>query len=410
MAFVFQNTLSGSNFPAASDEFGLFLTPMQGADGSTSPPNGAVKNSLGIWAPLSGAGGAAPGYMASVIEGTIGTSPSNWLNQLNLIPGTGVPGSTDSGQPAFNGNTAIISYADNAAFPNGCAFACVRSNAGVWSIQQQLIPGDGAPQQNFGAACGVFGNLAVVVSSIGHGPALYAYARTGNVWAQIQQFQPTVGPNVVLGMGAMTGNQLFITATDQVALTSAVYVYTFIGGVYVLTQTLTQGGASDFFGMSVSCDGNTLVIGGSLTTTGKAFVYTQSGGLWTLQQTLVGSDSAASDQFGAGVAVNGTLMIVGAYHATVGIVAAAGAAYVFQFANGTWTQTQKITAQVPTTATYFGWAVAAFAGSPSWVAIAAPAIGSATIEGSVSFYVGPAIAPLSDPFVTLTFKGEKVYT
>jgi hypothetical protein len=208
----------------------------------------------------------------------------------------------------------------------------------------------------------------------------------------------------------MTGNQLFITATDQIALTSAVYVFTFISGAYVLTQTLTQGGVGDFFGISVSCDSVTLVIGGGLTTTGKAFVYNQSGGIWTLLTTLVGSDSVSGDAFGNGVAVNGTLMMVGAYNATIGIVAAAGAGYVFQFAAGTWTQTQKITAAVPTTGTYFGWAVAAFAGSPSWVAIAAPAIGSATVEGSVSFFVGPAIAPVSDPFVTLTFKGEKVYT
>jgi hypothetical protein len=75
-----------------------------------------------------------------------------------------------------------------------------------------------------------------------------------------------------------------------------------------------------------------------------------------------------------------------------------------------WTQTEILTATVPAYLIYFGWATAVFAGSPSWIAIGAPAYGNTGAEGAVYFFSGPNIAPLEDPtIVTLTFKGQKVY-
>jgi hypothetical protein len=182
-----------------------------------------------------------------------------------------------------------------------------------------------------------------------------------------------------------------------------------VGGQYQFTQKLVGASANDFFGVNVSCDGNTLVIGGGFSTTGKAYVYTKAGSAWAILQTLVGSDSLSGDRFGEGVAVSGTLMAVGAPIATVGGHAIAGAAYVFQLIAGVWTQTQKLTAPVPAANTYFGLSAGAIAGSPSWIAVGAPAIANAAVEGAAYFFYGPAIAPVADPFVTLTFKGQKVY-
>jgi hypothetical protein len=287
----------------------------------------------------------------------------------------------------------------------------VRSTNGAWSIQQRLIPGDGAPQGGYGGSTCVFGNIAVVGSTVSAAPAIYAFARSGSTWVQTQQFQPAdIGASDGLTVAAMTGKQLFLSAINQNANQGAVYVYTLIGGVFLQTQKLV-GAAGDFFGISVSCDGNTLVIGAPGNGVGKAYIYTTAGGgIWTLLTTVTSSDGAGGDLFGNGVAVNGTLMCIGARDATVGIVTFAGAAYIFQFAAGAWTQTQKLVSTVPTTLTYFGWATSVFAGNPSWVAVGQPAVGNAGVEGATFFFKGPAIAPLVDPFVTLTMKGEKVYT
>lgn len=412
--FTFENSLSGKNFPSQSDQFGLFLTSILGPDGSSANGN-PVLNSLGILAPLAGGGGAAPGYIDIAVETKQGGGPSGWFSQLDLIPGTGVIGTATAGQPGFNANTCVFGYGNDTTYPNGSAWACVRSNAGAWSIQQQLIPGDGAPQGGYGGTCAVFGNIAVVSSAVGSGAAIYAFRRSGNSWVQFQQFQPAgIGGSDGLAIAAMTGTQLFLSAINQATNTGAVYVFSLIGGIFVQVQKLTGAAQQDFFGISVSSDGLTLVIGGGLSTTGKAYVYTQPGanvGPWSLLTTLVGSDSVNGDSFGYGVAVSGTLLVAGARNATVSAASLAGAAYVFQFLANTWTQVQKINASpVPVTQTYFGWSVAAYSGSPSWVAVGAPAVGNTSVEGTVYFFVGPTIAPVVDPYVTLTLKGEKVYT
>jgi hypothetical protein len=405
--FVFANSINGRGGSPSSDDFGSFLTPITGPDGSSNPPDGTVLNSIAVLGPLNSA--SAPGY-ADVIVQTSGL-PGVWIGQLDLIPGTGVEATASMGIPGLSGNTAVIGYYNSGVFPNGAVFACVRDLNGNWTIQQRLLPLDGAPQGNFGVACAVFGNIAVVCSTVGSGPACYVFVRAGNTWTQVQQFQPSdIGVSDSLSIGAITGNQLFLSAIDQAGNKGAVYVFTLVAGQYQQVQKIVGAAANDFFGISVACDSQTLVIGGGFSTTGKAYVYKSAGGgTWGLLTTLVGSDSVNGDQFGYGVAVNGTLMAIGARAATVGGQTFAGAAYVFQFIGGTWTQTQKLTAPTPVTLTYFGSATADIAGSPSWIAVGAAAFGNASVEGAVFFFKGPAIAPLTDPFVTLTMKGEKVY-
>jgi hypothetical protein len=406
--FTFTNSIVGNNFPTVSDQFGLFMTPIIGSDGSSSGGGaGLTLNSVAIGGPLSGGIGGPPGYARVAIQ-TTNDPTKKWATDVTLIAGTGVEASTNGGQCGISGNTAVISYAENTAFPVGCAFACVRSLANAWSIQQQLIPGDGAPQGNFGSSVRVFGNIAVLSSSVGSGAALYAFQRVGAVWTQIQQFQPAVASTVILTVSCMTANQLFITATDSVANTSAVYVYTLIADQYQLVQTLTAGGANDFFGDSVASDGTTLVIGGGLTTTGLAYVYNPAaGGTWSLLATLVGADSVAGDGFGQGVAVSGALMVIGAPYATIGGLIHAGAAYVFIYSGGTWFQNQKVQPPTAKTDTNFGFSVAAWAGNTSFVVVGAPAIGNATVEGTAFFYSAGFIDAFSVFKSQIAFQGVR---
>jgi hypothetical protein len=362
-----------------------------------------------IQAPLPNGLGSNTGYDQAAVFA--GPSSTGWVVQEDLYDDVGNNGNANSGQPGFNGSTLVYGAPTaTTAFPNGVATVQVRSNTGTWSLQQQLIPGDGAPQGSYGLSSAAFGNLAVVGSVVGSGPALYAWQRTGTTWTQIQQFQPSdIGSGDSLWVAAMTQNQLFLSAIDQNSNQGAVYVYSFIAGQWVQVQKLV-GAPGDTFGNSVSCDGNTLVIGAVGNGAGKAYVYTTSGGgVWSLLTTLTPSDGVSGDSFGVGVSVDGTLMAIGARNKTENGHMYAGAAYIFQFANSVWTQTEILTATVPAYLIYFGWATAVFAGSPSWIAIGAPAYGNTGAEGAVYFFSGPNIAPLEDPIVTLTFKGQKVY-
>lgn len=122
-----------------------------------------------------------------------------------------------------------------------------------------------------------------------------------------------------------------------------------------LTAAMPQ--ASDAFGIPVTLDGDTALIGaqGNNAHRGCAYVYVKTGGVWVEQQKLAAPDASPSDYFGQAAALSGDAALVGAWGDDLG-PGAEGSAYVFKRAGGVWTLQQKLT---PPDATYtFGQAVA----------------------------------------------------
>jgi len=114
--------------------------------------------------------------------------------------------------------------------------------------------------------------------------------------------------------------------------------------------SVTNAGTTEVFGTSVAIDGDTAVVGapgaqvGAIQTPGAVFVYTRdNAGSWTLQSALVASDGAFVDFFGFSVALQGDALLVGAPQASGPADAHQGAVYVFTRANGTWSETAKLT-------------------------------------------------------------------
>ena len=75
-----------------------------------------------------------------------------------------------------------------------------------------------------------------------------------------------------------------------------------------------------------------------------AYVFVESGGVWSQQAELVASDGEPLDQFGDSVAVSGSTIVVGATKYYNG---GPGAAYVFEYAKGTWKQQAELTIANP---------------------------------------------------------------
>jgi len=98
------------------------------------------------------------------------------------------------------------------------------------------------------------------------------------------------------------------------------------GGVEYLQRaklTADDGAATDYFGVSVSIDGDTMVIGAHWDddkgdNSGSAYVYTRdtAGDLasnWTQVAKLTAGDGAVNDRFGYSVSIDGDTMVIGAY-------------------------------------------------------------------------------------------------
>ena len=152
----------------------------------------------------------------------------------------------------------------------------------------------------------------------------------------------------------------------------------FKGSVYVFTEPLTGVGwtdatetakltasdcaANDYFGISISVDGGTVVVGAHLdddnrVDSGSAYVFTEPNSGWTdVTETakLTASDWVADDVFGYLVAVDGDTAVAGAE----GDDGDKGSVYVFTRQSGARSRVAKLTAFERADDDHFGYSVA----------------------------------------------------
>src|SRR5690349_17175369 len=158
----------------------------------------------------------------------------------------------------------------------------------------------------------------------------------------------------------------------------------------------TDGIQEDTFGAAVAIDGNVAIIsapqpgsttGGIPAGPGRAYIFRNEGGSWVQTDVLTADDGVAGDFFGYAVAIQGDTALVGAHFASVGGHTQQGAAYVFRYAGGTWTQTQKLVAADGTDQSYFG-AALALDGDHAFVGAYAATINGNFGQGAVYAYSG----------------------
>ena len=242
----------------------------------------------------------------------------------------------------------------------GAAYVFVRSGT-TWTEQQKVLAGDGAAQDAFGYSVALDGDMAVVGARRADTPdgtdagAAYAFVRAGTAWTERQKLLGSETPQDGFGSAvALSGDTVVVGAHFDDAPggqdAGSAYVFVRSGPTWSLQQKLVaaDGLPGDYFGISVSVSGDTVVVGARMHDThaaadiGAAYVFVRAGGTWTLQQELMASDGAAADTFGASVSVSGDTLVVGAPVAdTVGGVDA-GAVYAFVRSGSTWTEQQKL--------------------------------------------------------------------
>lgn len=244
----------------------------------------------------------------------LGGNPLVWLEQEAL--GNYAEGCNGFGQSlAMSDNTAFIGSL-NCQINHTQKVHVYRLVDGTWTDTQTLTASDSAPGDGFGSAIVVSGSTLLIGAP-----------------------GATVNGNIEQG---------------------AVYVFTRVDGSWVQSQKLTasDGTAYQDFGSDLSFDASTALIGtpafGSDTDPGSVYVFSNDNGTWNQSQKLTASDGAPQECFGCALAVDGETAIVGAEFANIGSNHEQGAAYVFTEQGGTWTQTQKLTANDGTAWDFFG--------------------------------------------------------
>src|SRR6059058_5535853 len=282
-----------------------------------------------------------------------------------------------SGRPLHSmGKNAVIGSDGENSF-QGAAYIFSNVN-GMWSEGQKLTASDGLPGDEFGYRVALADNTLLVgaftatVGGVASQGAAYVFTQSDGTWSESQKLTASDGA-LFDNFGAsvaLDGSTLVVGANGATvggnAAQGAVYVFTESNGTWTQTQKLTanDGAAYDNFGLSVALKGSTILVGspraaiGANAGQGALYVFTESNGTWSQTQKLTASDGATNDSFGESVALDGSTALIGAYNATINGHTWQGAAYIFTESNGSWSEGQRLTASDGTAGANFGNAVA----------------------------------------------------
>lgn len=248
------------------------------------------------------------------------------------------------------------------------------SLAAAQCAQQKLTASNASSDSYFGLGLAVDGDTAVVGAPLGDGSALfsgaaYVFDRVGGVWSQTKMLVSSDSQNY-LGFGvstAISGDTAVVgswTDDDFGFDSGSAFVFERLPSGWTQTAKLfaSDAGPDSFFGITTALVGDRLIVGatdqsGSSALAGRVYVFERVGGVWTETAKLIAADSHLGNLFGRDLALSGDRILVGAPGAKVGSVAT-GAAYVFDFAGGAWTQSAKLSASVANSGQSFGQVVA----------------------------------------------------
>lgn len=161
------------------------------------------------------------------------------------------------------------------------------------------------------------------------------------------------------GDTALIGASLSDTPTGSYS--GYAYVFTRSANVWTMQARLTgtDTNDNDRFGSSVSLDGNTALIGSPLddprgSNSGSAYIFVRNGTTWSQQAKFVPPDGASNDNFGESVSLSGPLALIGAESDSTAAGTAAGSAYVYVRNGSSWSLETKLEPNDPAPSDYFG--------------------------------------------------------
>ncbi len=119
------------------------------------------------------------------------------------------------------------------------------------------------------------------------------------------------------------------------------------------------GTVDDLFGWSASIANDNAIVGawGYYVDTGAAYTFEKINGTWQETNKLTASDHTIHDRFGYSVSMSGNQVVIGSIQDANENGYQAGSAYIFEKINGTWTEVTKLTASDGAANDHFGHSV-----------------------------------------------------
>ena len=274
---------------------------------------------------------------------------------------------------SISGDYALIGAPndnDDYGHSTGSAYIIVR-DGDDWSEQEKLLAPDGATEDRFGYSVSVTQDYAVIGAMHDdddgyRSGSAYIFVRDGETWSEQAKLNASDG-DIEDYFGAevsIEGDYALIGAPsdDDDGLSSgSAYIFYRNGNIWTEHAKLTssEGDASDYFGCSVSIEGDYAVIGaeGNNNFSGAAYIFARSGDTWSEQVKLTASDGAHGDSFGRSVSIEGDYAVIGAFHDDNDNGEDSGSVYIFARSGDMWAEQAKLTPSNGAAYDFFGWSV-----------------------------------------------------
>lgn len=285
---------------------------------------------------------------------------------------------------SISGNRALVgARTDNddgsdSGFPHtnsGSAYLFEQDLAGNWVEIAKLTASDSGSSNQFGQSVSLDGDRALVGAHHDDDKGTFsgsAYIFERNAlgeWLEVAKLTASDGSsNEYFGSSvSLDGNRALVGAwgdSDQVSFAGAAYVFERdgLGNWSEVAKLTTQDPErGDLFGTTVSLDGERALVGcanddDSGWRSGSAYLFEpDSGGAWIQVAKLLPSDGAAGDNFGYSVSLDGDAALIGANETDTSSSSASGAAYYFEMdSSGVWVEVAKLTASDSVGNAFFG--------------------------------------------------------
>lgn len=283
-----------------------------------------------------------------------------WSQEAKLTANDAAPFDEFGRSVAVSGNRIVSGspFDDDGAEGAGSAYVFYRS-ATAWTQQAKLAATDAAPGDNFGDSVAIDGDTAVVGSPRNNDAgadsgSAYVFQRNGITWilqAKFTASDAAAGDRFGISV-SISGDTIAVGAIrddDRGTDSGSVYVFQRSGTTWTEQVKLYPNYTSDYdwFGYSVSIDGDTIVVGVPYdddkgNASGSAFVFQWNGMTWSRQAILLPDYPADYDRFGESVSISGNTIAVGApYDDDAGVDS--GSAYVFHRTGTAWSKQAKRT-------------------------------------------------------------------
>jgi len=288
------------------------------------------------------------------VKTNIGSS-RGWVEEQQLLASDGESNDHFGLSVSIDGDNAIIgAYADE---PGGSAYI-FKYNGTCWIEEQKLIASDGEEDENFGKSVSIDGDNILIGADKDHNEignfsgSAYMFKYNGTSWNEQQKLTASDGENYDFFGSSVSidGDFAIIGADMKNDQTGSVYVFKYNGTSWNEQQKLLASDAEEHssFGKSISIDGENVLIGSPkrddiYIDSGAAYLFKYNGTSWNEQQIVIASDGEEVDNFGYSVSIDGNNTIIGAYGDNDN-GENSGSAYVFKYDGVSWNEQQKLKA------------------------------------------------------------------